>query len=60
MEIRAGKKVKVKMLVTQSCLTLCDLHGLLLARLLCPWNSLGKRIGGVGIHSLLQGIFLTQ
>jgi len=59
MEIRAGKKVEVKMLVTQSRLTLCDLHGLLLARLLCPWNSPGKNTG-VGIHSLLQGIFLTQ
>ena len=32
-------------------------HGL--ARLLCPWNSLGKNTG-VGCHSLLQGIFLTQ
>ena len=59
MEIRAGKKVEVKMLVTQSRLTLYDLHGLLLARLLCPWNSPGKNTG-VGIHSLLQGIFLTQ
>ena len=44
MEIRAGKKVKVKMLVTQSCLTLCDpvdcsppdssVHGILQARIL--------------------------
>ena len=31
----------------------------LLARLLCPWDFLGKNIG-VGSHSLLQGIFLTQ
>ena len=29
------------------------------ARLLCPWNSSGKNTG-VGCHSLLQGIFLTQ
>ena len=29
-------------------------HGLLPARLLCPWNSPGKNTG-----SLLQGIFLT-
>ena len=29
------------------------------ARLLCPWNSPGKNTG-VGCHSLLQGIFLTQ
>ena len=37
-------------------------HGLIdcsLARLLCLWNSLGKNTG-VGSHSLLQGIFLTQ
>ena len=29
------------------------------ARLLCPWNSPGKNTG-VGSHSLLQGVFLTQ
>ena len=29
-------------------------HGLQPARLLCPWNSLGKNIG-VGCHFLLQG-----
>ena len=29
------------------------------ARLLCPWDSPGKNTG-VGSHSLLQGIFLTQ
>ena len=34
-------------------------HGLGLTRLLCPWNSPGKNIG-VGCHSLLQEIFLTQ
>ena len=37
-------------------------HGLIdcsLTRLLCPWNSLGKNTG-VGSHSLLQRIFLTQ
>ena len=33
--------------------------GLLLARLLCPWNFPGKIIG-VGCHFLLHGIFLTQ
>ena len=33
--------------------------GLQLARLLCPWNSPGKKTG-VGSHSLLQGIFLIQ
>ena len=34
-------------------------HGHYTARLLCPWNSPGKNTG-VGSHSLLQGIFLTQ
>ena len=34
-------------------------HGLQPARLLCPWNFPGKNTG-VGSHSLLQGIFLTQ
>ena len=34
-------------------------HGLQPARLLCPWDSPGKNTG-VGCHSLLQGIFLTQ
>ena len=39
---------------TQSCLTLCDPHGLY-----SPWNSPGQNIG-VGSLSLLQGIFPTQ
>ena len=39
-------------LVTQSCLTLLSTN------LLCPWKT-GKNTG-VGSHSLLQGIFLTQ
>ena len=34
-------------------------HGLEPIRLLCSWNSPGKNTG-VGSHSLLQGIFLTQ
>ena len=34
-------------------------HGLQPTRLLCPKNSPGKNTG-VGSHSLLQGIFLTQ
>ena len=36
-----------------------QLHGLQPARLLCPWDSLGKNTG-VGCHSLLQGIFQTE
>ena len=35
------------------------LHGLQPARLLCPWDSLGKN-AGVGYHFLLQGFFSTQ
>ena len=42
----------------QSCLTLCDPHGLQPPRFLCPWHSPGKNTG-VGCHAL-QGIFLTQ
>ena len=45
-----------------SCSVMPDslrLHGLQLARLLCPWNSLGNNTG-VGSHSLLYGIFPTQ
>ena len=34
-------------------------HGLQPARFLCPWNSLGKNTG-MGCHSCLQRIFLTQ
>ena len=52
------RKVKVKALVSQSCLTL-RLHGLRTTRLLCSGDSLGKNTGA-GCHSLLQGIFLTQ
>ena len=33
-----------------------QLHGLQPARLLCPWNSLGKNTG-LGSYSLLQGDF---
>ena len=33
--------------------------GLQTTRILCPWNSPGKNTG-VGSHSLLQDIFLTQ
>ena len=40
--------------VAQSCLTLCDPHGLY-----SPWNSPGQNTG-VGSLSLLLGIFPTQ
>ena len=46
-------------LVTELCPTLLRPHGLLPARLLCPWDFPGKNIG-VGRHFLLQGILLTQ
>ena len=51
----------VYVLVTQSCLTLCDPMDIahLCVRLLCPWDSPGTN-NGVGSPSLLQGIFLTQ
>ena len=45
---------KMKVLVAQSCLTLCDP-----ARLLHPWDFPGKNTG-VSCHLLLQGIFPTQ
>ena len=48
---------------TCACLS-CFSHVLLFvtlwtARLLCPWDSVGKDTG-VGCHALLQGIFPTQ
>jgi len=46
-------------LAAQLCPTVLRPHGLWPARLLCPWSSPGKNTG-VGCHSLLQGIFLTQ
>ena len=46
-------------LVTQSCLTLCDPMDCNLPRLLCQWDSTGKKTG-VDSHSLLQGTFPTQ
>ena len=52
---------KKKVLGSQWCLTLCnrmDCRGSS-ARLLCSWDFAGKNTG-VGCHSLLQGIFLTQ
>ena len=50
--------VKVKVLVTKSCPTLCY-HGLQPAGLFCPWNSAVKNTG-MGYQSLPQGIFLIQ
>ena len=46
----------VAVLVTKSCLTLLQPHGLQSARLLCPWDFSGKNTG-MGCHFLLQGIF---
>ena len=48
---------EVKVLVPQSCVTLCDPMDP--TRLLCAWNSAGKSTG-VGSHSLFQGMFPTQ
>ena len=52
-------KLWIGCLVAKSWLTLLQTCGLQPARLLCPWDSLGK-IAGVGCHFLLQGIFPTQ
>ena len=45
--------------VAQSCPILCDPVDCSPVILLCLWDSPSKNIG-VGSHSLLQGIFLTQ
>ena len=50
--------VKVKVIVTQLCPALCYPMNSSLPDS-CPWNSPGENTG-VGCHSLLQGIFLTQ
>ena len=47
------------MLSHSSVLDSLQLHGLRPARLLCPWDFPDKNTG-VGCHSLLQEIFLTQ
>ena len=44
-------------LVVQACPRVP--HGPQPTRLLCPWNSPGKKTG-VGCHFFLQGIFPTQ
>ena len=46
-------------LVAKLCLTLLWSHELWSAKLLCPWDFLGKNTA-MGCHFLLQGIFLTQ
>ena len=51
--------IESKVLVAQSCLTLCDPIDCSLPGSLCPWDFPGKNMG-VDSHSLLQGIFLTQ
>ena len=49
----------VKVLAIQSCPTLCDTRDCSPPSSSCPRNSPGKNTG-MGCHSLLQGIFLTQ
>ena len=46
----------VMVLVTQSCLTLCDPTDCSPPRLLCLWDSPGENTG-LGCHALLQGIY---
>ena len=50
---------KVKVLVAQSCLTLCNPTDCIPPGPLCPWNFPGNNTG-VGSHSFQQKIFLTQ
>ena len=47
------------MLVTKLSPILCDSMDCSPARLLCPWDSPGKKTG-MGCRFLVQGIFLTQ
>ena len=55
-----NKRVENKVLVTQSCPTLCDpMNCSLPSRILCPWDFPGKNTG-MGSHSLLQEIFSIQ
>ena len=58
-ELCPGLIQKVKVLVAQLCLTLCDPVDRSPPGFLCPWDSPGKntRVGG---HSLLQGIVPSQ
>ena len=49
----------MKVLVAQSCLTLCDPMDYSPPGSSCLWNSPGNNTG-VGGHSLLQGILLTE
>ena len=51
--------IKNKVLVSQSCLTLCDPMDCRPTRLLYPWISQARTLEWV-CHALLQGIFLTQ
>ena len=53
--IRGVEIEKIKVSVTQSCLTLCNPMDSSL-----PGSSVHDKNIGVGCHSLLQGIFLTQ
>ena len=54
--LRKGNKGNVSRSVVSNSL---QPHGLEPTRFLCPWDSPGKNTG-VGFHSLLQGISLTQ
>ena len=56
---RSTKKKGKESELAQSCLTLCDPHGLQPPRLFRPGDFPGKSTG-VGCHCLLQGIFVTQ
>ena len=59
MHLHHTGKGKEKVLVAQSCPTLCDPMDGSPPGSLCPWDSPGKNTG-VGSHSLRQGIFPVQ
>ena len=59
---RVAAPFKMRLLLLLSHVTYVDSvppHDLQPARLLCPWDSLGKSTR-VGCHALLQGVFPTQ
>ena len=56
--IKLSTEISLNLCYAQLYLTLCDPLDLA-PKFLCPWHFSGKDIG-VGSHSLLQGIFMTQ
>ena len=60
--VRVKRFNSIRLKVSVSCSVMSNSlqpRGLEPIRLLCPWDSPGKKTG-VGCHALLQGIYLTQ